>query len=318
MEKKNRCLSNLSKELDVSYRDLAWLYGTWAKWNEWYKTYTIPKKTEGFRVICAPQGLLRAVQRRIYDIILSEIQLAPCCHGFVKKRSIITNATPHVQKEVVLSLDIKDFFPSITAKRVFGIFKNMGRLPEEARFLTRLCTYNGGLPQGAPSSPALANRVCGHLDKRLFKLAEYHHADYSRYADDLTFSGDKLILRLLPFIKTIIAEEGFIVSEHKTQIRKNYQSQVVTGLTVNSGVKVQRCEKRRIRSMLHHAACRETVQNNKVQIGVNEIRGYYAFLKNVEPEYAVRLTRDLYEKHLKDDPSLETNLFWLSQRNLMP
>ncbi|MBP1765280.1 MAG: RNA-dependent polymerase [Firmicutes bacterium] len=311
----NGWLFDLSRELDISCRDLGWLHGTWGTWNQWYKTYTVPKKTEGFRVICAPQGLLLAVQRKINDVILKEVVLSSCCHGFVKERSIITNAAAHVQKEVLLSLDIKDFFSTITANRVFGVFKSLGRSPEEARFLTRLCTYNGCLPQGAPSSPAIANRACNHMDKRLAKLAEYHRAAYSRYADDLTFSGDKPVLRLLPLIKAIVAEEGFAIAEHKTRVAKQNQRQVVTGLTVNSEIKVRRPEKRRIRAILHHAACRRSTTSHQVPIGVQEIRGYYSFLKNVEPEYAAKLYLDLHEKYLMLDLAPETNPFWLSQRS---
>lgn len=314
MEDKNSCLSSLSQELHIPHQDLAWLYGTWGNWNQWYRTYTIPKRAEGFRVICAPQGLLKMVQRRVNDLILQDLQLSSCCHGFVKKHSIITNAASHVQKEVILSLDLKDFFPSITSNRVFGVFKNMGRSIEEARFLTRLCTYNGSLPQGSPSSPAVANRVCNQLDKRLAKLADYHQADYSRYADDLTFSGGKQVLQLLPLVRNIVAEEGFSLAEHKTQISKSHQRQVVTGLTVNGGIRVQRDEKRRIRAMLHHAAGGKLVWNSAMQIGVNEIRGYYAFLKNIEPEYAAKLSHSLHSKYLVSDASLDKNLFWLAKK----
>lgn len=279
-------ISELSADIGVAASKLGWLYSTWKTWNQWYKVYTIPKRHEGFRVISAPQGLLLSVQRAINENVLSKFKYLDCCHGFRKEHSILTNAAPHANQDLIIKVDIKDFFQSISACRVYGIFKKIGYNTQSARFLTRLCTYNGVLPQGAPTSPALANRICQHMDKRIQGLIIRNFAEYTRYADDITVSGFSDIVRLLPLIKHIIYDEGFVVAENKVRVCRRNMRQQVTGLTVNDGVKIPRDIKKRIRAMIHATVTARRLHFENNDLSGKAFRGYVSYLHFIDSEYS--------------------------------
>ena len=175
------------------------------------------------------------------------------CMGFVRRRSYISNAALHVQKEQVYTLDIKDFFPSIASGKVRSLLLRYGYGYECADALTELCTLNGVLPQGAPTSPALSNIACFFLDARLSKLAHKCNLAYSRYADDMTFSGRYIKSTLRSTIKNIIQENGFVIAKHKERLtkQKKKQRQVVTGLVVNRHLSIGRKKYNMLRAMLH-------------------------------------------------------------------
>lgn len=279
-------LAAFAARLELDAATVRWLYSTWGNWNRWYIAFGIPKRREGFRMICAPHPLLKQVQRRMIVAFLKAVPLHGACHGFRCQHSIGTNAQQHIAKEVVLNLDLRDFFPSLSAKRVYGMWKELLDLsPLELRFLTRLTTLNDCLPQGAPTSPYIANIVCRHLDQRLAGLARSLGGDYTRYADDLTLSGDQRILQALPLIKAIIKEEGFAVAEEKSRIYRPWQRQAVNGLTVNRKVAVARTVRRRFRALLHQwQQGKETIWEGN-RVGEEFIRGYLAYLQAIHPEY---------------------------------
>src|SRR5262249_42451022 len=129
-----------------------------------YREFSLPKRSGGTRRILAPVDELKAVQRRILRRLLSRLKCHPAVNGFERGRSIVTNARPHVRKAVVLQMDLKDFFPSTGVRRVRAYFRKIGWNREAANLLVRLCTYEGGLPQGAPTSPRLSNLVNYRLD----------------------------------------------------------------------------------------------------------------------------------------------------------
>ncbi|WP_182560164.1 reverse transcriptase family protein [Microlunatus kandeliicorticis] len=233
------------------------------------------------RLLEAPGPLLRAVQRRILDRILAWVPVHPAAHGFVGGRSAITNAARHVGAPTVVALDLRSFFSTITAARVGGLYRTMG-LPEAVvRVLTGLSTHAtpgwvlsgmpaGGdpserhrlratlrsrhLPQGSPTSPALANLACFSLDHRLQRYAETAGLVYSRYADDLTFSGP--VARpaaLLATVSTIIVAEGFVVHPGKSRVRRTGERQTVTGIVTNRRPGIARSDRDRLRAVLHDA-----------------------------------------------------------------
>lgn len=201
----------------------------------YYNEVLIPKKSGEKRILNVPNYNLKLVQKWILNNILYSIPISKHATGFCKNKSIKNNAELHVNKECVINLDLKDFFPSISQKQVFRIFYYYGYTDEVSFLLSRLCTYKGKLPQGAVTSPYISNIICIKLDKRLFGLAEKYNATYSRYADDITFSGNKKIYAMLPTIEEIIRDEGFILNTSKTRIQRSYNKQEVTGLTVNNG-----------------------------------------------------------------------------------
>lgn len=203
-----------------------------------YKEIKIPKKSSGFRTIDIPSERLKSIQKWILDKVLYNIKTHECCYGFCKGKSIYDNALLHVNKKCVVNLDLKDFFPSIKQKDVFNIFYSKGYTKKVSYYFAKLLTKDGILPQGSPASPMISNIVAKHLDKRLSALAKGYNAEYSRYADDITFSGDSNIKKMIPIVTKIIKEEKFDVNEKKTRYAYYYQRQEVTGLIVNKKVSI--------------------------------------------------------------------------------
>lgn len=237
-----------------------------------YQRFTIPKKSGGERLISAPMPRLKRAQYWVLDNILAPVPLHDAAHGFAPERSILTNARNHVGRDVVINLDLKDFFPTLTYARVKGLFEALGYTEAVAIPLALLCTepmvdevaLDGErhfiadgprlLPQGAPTSPAITNLICRKLDRRLVGLARTLGFVYSRYADDLTFSGSgeaaRKIGTLLKAVHGIVEAEGFNVHPDKTRVMRRSSRQEVTGLTVNEAVAVPRDLLRRYRAVL--------------------------------------------------------------------
>lgn len=245
-----------------------------------YSTFERPKKTGGTRTICAPAEDLKTVQRKIKEEILDKIELHPACMGYRPGRSIVSNAELHVGQRCLLNMDIKDFFQSISTARVAGVFCSLGYAEDIAIILARLCCFENALPQGAPSSPALANVVCHKLDRRLAGLAQARKMNYSRYCDDITLSGSGRFNRqTVDFFKSIILDEGFKVNEKKTRLLSSRACQTVTGLSVNAKVNIPRKRKRQIRAIIHQAQLTPMNQQKS-----NQINGLKSFLNMVSTQ----------------------------------
>lgn len=229
---------HLSLLIGLEVEELA--YYLFVNEDEFYSTVKISKRAGGFRTIDSPSERLKNVQRWILKNILKNVQIHNSCIGFRDGKSIFDNAAYHTNKACVLNMDLKDFFPSIKQKDVFLVFYKLGYTKKVAYYLAKLLTKNGQLPQGSPASPMISNIVAFRLDNRLEKLAESFGACYSRYADDLTFSGDRSIINMIPVIDTIVLDEKFFVNNNKTRYAYAYQHQEVTGLTVNEKVSVSK------------------------------------------------------------------------------
>ncbi len=240
--------------------------------NHYHYHYLIKKKkTKGIRVIEAPKQNLKAVQRQIHHDIISKLQSHTDAFGFVKGRNCLQAASRHVGEDVVVCFDLRDFFPSIGAGRIFGLFRCLGYPHEVAQYLTALCTTSTPprilerlnfddrssyrkphLPQGSPVSPALANHVSFTLDRRLSALANSLGAHYSRYADDLSFSGDKHIVgSLLRIVPQIVRDEGFAINRAKTRLMSNTSRQMVTGVVVNERLNIDRKLFDHLKAVIH-------------------------------------------------------------------
>jgi len=247
-----------------------------------YRHRFVPKPIGGVRLIEAPKPRLARIQRHLLDTVVSAIPVHHTAHGFVVGRSALTHAHLHSHERTVVHLDIEDFFTSIAAGRVYGVLRTAGYPEAVAHVLTALCTHAGPssvigrapgvrprdrrqierwraahLPQGAPTSPALANLCCYRLDQRLDGLARRFGLAYSRYADDLAFSGDcspKMAKRLIQIGTAIVTDEGLRVNELKTRALGRSQRQRITGLVVNDHPNVSRSEFDALRALLHNAA----------------------------------------------------------------
>lgn len=240
-----------------------------------YVAFEVPKKSGGTRRLSAPHRTLAATQRWILDRIVGLLPAELEAHGFLPGRSILTNAAGHAGRSVVINMDLEGFFPSIGFPRVRSVFRRAGYSPAVATILGLLCTecprrtvvYDGttyhvatgprGLPQGACTSPGLSNQVARRLDRRLAGLARKLGATYTRYADDLTFSGDDTLNArvgyLMARVRHLARAEGFTVNEAKSRVLRRNAAQVVTGLVVNDRPGVPRDEVRRLRAILHRA-----------------------------------------------------------------
>ncbi|NLS92246.1 MAG: RNA-directed DNA polymerase [Planctomycetaceae bacterium] len=243
-----------------------------------YREFTIPKRSGGVRRIAAPSDELKRMQRRIGRRLLRGLRAHEAAHGFERNRSIVTNARVHCGQDVVVRMDLVDFFPSTSARRVHRYFRRIGWNRPAARLLTRLCTHEGGLPQGAPTSPRLSNLVNYRLDARIAGLVAALGGRYTRYADDLTISfaaedaEDDWVIRSGPalpfvleghpekirylrsFIRRVAGQEGYRVHRRKkTSVRRRHHRQMVTGLVVNEVVNLPRETRRRLRAIAHRA-----------------------------------------------------------------
>lgn len=233
--------------------------------NARYAKFKIRKRRGGQRVIKAPKDEIKAIQRRLADFLQDRVGIRQPVHGFVRDRSIVTNAQMHVHHRAVFNIDLKDFFPTINFGRVRGLFMAdpFKATPAVATILAQICCHEGSLPQGAPTSPVVSNLICSRLDAQLQRLAREHDCVYTRYADDITFSKRKgsfpaqvatedVSGDICPGkeLRDIITGNGFLIHPEKVHIYRNTHRQTVTGLTVNSRVNVPRKFIREIRAII--------------------------------------------------------------------
>jgi hypothetical protein len=281
-----------------------------------YRRFTIPKRDGTARAIWAPLPRLKAAQRWILRNVVERLPVHGNSHGFLADRSIKTNAAAHQDAQIVLKVDLKDFFPTVTFRRAKGIFRRAGYRDQIATLMALLCTeapreiveHEGKtyyvalgprcLPQGAPTSPALTNTLCLRLDRRLTGLARRLGWRYTRYADDLTFSlpeghKDKPKLGvLLGSIGRIARDEGFHVHPDKTHVARKGGRQKVTGLVVNGsgGPRVPRALKRQIRAAIHNLSRGKPLKPGETPA---RLAGYAAYIHMTDPKLGQKLLREL-------------------------
>jgi RNA-directed DNA polymerase len=263
------------------------------------------------RLIEAPKPRLRALQRQVLDDLLGRLPVHPAAHGFVPGRSVHTFAAPHAGRHTVIRADLASFFPSITASRIYGLFRLAGYPEPVAHALTALTTTRTPaavlrgraagpllrqphLPQGAPTSPALANLITYRLDRRLTGLATRFGLTYTRYADDLAFSGPRTDPdRLLAALDEVVRDEGFRLRKRKTRVRGRADRQSLAGLVVNERPAVPRAEYDRLRAILHDAArhgLRAADREGRVDFPAY-LKGRVAWVSHRHPSRAAKLDR---------------------------
>lgn len=244
-----------------------------------YRQFSIPKRAGGERRIAAPEAPLKAMQRCILRRLLGRLSAHPAATGFERGYSIVSNAFVHAGKEVVVRMDLKDFFRSTPSTRVRDYFISIGWSVPAADLLTKLCTHEKGLPQGAPTSPRLSNLVNQLLDSRLAGIAESLGASYTRYADDMTFSlkDEEKVPALIRLVKIAVDEEGYELHQgRKLRIRRRHQQQLVTGLVVNERPALPRHRRRWLRAVEHRVA-----QRGKPTLTEAQLAGWMALASMV-------------------------------------
>ncbi len=294
-----------------------------------YNYFKIKKKRGGYREIMSPSKDLKYIQKWILENVLINYKLQESCKGFRKGISIKDNALPHERADVILKIDLLKYYDTITENRVWGVFADIGYRKNLAVSLAKLTTANhrnkywrsipkaelirmgydrGGipavLPQGAPTSPALANIVADRMDKRFEALSEKLGFAYTRYADDLTFSikGDAK-LPSLKLITKIIEEEKFCVNENKVKFFRKGGKQYVTGLTIANGVNVSKkyrkqisdhiyyCRRCGVKNHLKHLAGKE--KSNVAPLAFHDwLYGHICFIHSINKGAGIKLLQD--------------------------
>jgi RNA-directed DNA polymerase len=274
-----------------------------------YSSYSIPKKKGGKRNIEAPSSDLKYVQSQInYYLQHYYLTIKPKnVHGFVIKDvtdnsafNIIENARLHIKSRYVLTVDLKDFFSSISANRILQLFSSdlFDYSDNLAKALTFLCTYKGFLPTGSPASPVLSNFVCLELDQVLLSFCNQNQLTYSRYADDLTFSSNYSFTdTLMVQIRSIIEDNRFKINEKKVRVKSSNRKQIVTGLIVNDQVNVNRKTLKLLRAILHDCKVNgldngirkhyKLIEEPSLELKIkflNKLKGHINFVKQVRGE----------------------------------
>lgn len=272
-----------------------------------YINFKLPKKTGGFREISAPMPLLKTAQTWILENILNLVPVDENAHGFLAEKNIVSNARAHVGAQIIVNFDLENFFPSITYKRVKGVFRALGYSESAATVLALLCTApdtdeieldgktyfvalgERHLPQGSPASPAISNIIARRLDKSLAKIAAVNDFKYTRYADDLTVSTedkDADIGKLMRQIRYVVGKQNFVVNESKTRVLRRGRQQEVTGIVVNDKISIDRKTLRKFRAVLHQAEMNgfENLRWGDSPDLIAALKGYANFVSMVDKE----------------------------------
>ena len=264
----------------------------------YYHSFKIPKKSGGYRKIHAPKNVLKIIQKRLSnclynyrDYICRENKInLNISHAFERRKGIISNAVIHKSKRYIINIDLKDFFDSFHFERVRGFFEKNKyfELPlEVSTIIAQLVCYNGKLPRGAPTSPVITNFICNVLDYKVLQLCKKYHLDYTRYADDLTFStNDNNVLKnynqFYKSLNKIIIKNGFEINSKKTKIIYFNSRQSVTGLVVNKKVNVNHIYYKKIRSRAYHLYKNGKFYIDDKEGSITQLEGCFSFINEID------------------------------------
>lgn len=270
-----------------------------------YRTFFIPKKRGGKREISSPYPSLLQCQHWIYQNILLVQPVHDCAHGFVPRRSIFTNAQAHLSQKALLKMDIRNFFPSIPINWVINYFFSLGYAKNVSFYLASLCCYDGALSQGSATSPYLTNILMRSLDNRMAGLSKKYSLSYTRYADDLTFSGAYIPYSYIDIVSNIIEEYGLKVNEDKTRLHTKSGQRIVTGLSVvGDTLKLPRSTKRNLRQEFFYLKKYGYLSHiSKTKINhpyyLESIEGKLRFWLQVEPDNQFVIQAIAYFEEMK-------------------
>lgn len=320
----------LAALLDIEYAQLRFIsYHRDVVTEDHYHRYSVPKRKGGYRNIAAPKPILKKAQRRILEEILCKLTVSDNAHGFLKGRSVVSSAKEHEgSPDLVINMDLEDFFPTVTFERVRGMFKSFGYSEYISSLLAMICTYcermpievkgqkryvktsSRILPQGSPASPMITNILCIKLDKRLNGLADKYNFTYTRYADDMSFSlkertghldhkleadGKINLGSFCVLVSKIVSEEGFKINKSKTRFLKAHNRQCITGIVVNNEeLGVPKKWVKILRAAIHNGK-KEKAKGQLPQETIRKISGMAAWLKSVNAERYKDIISEAYE-----------------------
>ena len=248
-----RELSSLEQDLGISAKTL---YAVSNNLSKHYRKAKLPKKNGGFRNLSVPDEVLKSIQKRIAEVLLIHMPVSRYAKAYRFGSSTLRNAKHHVGKQVVLKLDILHFFDSIRYSTVKDKVFPEEIYAEPLRILlTMLCYHKDALPQGAPSSPAITNIILYEFDEQLGQWCREHGIAYTRYCDDMTFSGDFEPSEAIRYVRLELKKMGFLLNEQKTRIQRPGQQQTVTGIVVNEKLSIPADYRRKLRQELYY--CRK-------------------------------------------------------------
>lgn len=232
----NKILYNISNNIDANYDELI-----------------IKKKNKSLRYLYEPSHELKEIQKRILKNILEEMKLPEYVIAYKKGCSLKDNAIQHVNKKMIVKLDIKNFFDNITFNKVYDSCFNETLYPKSLGvLLTNLCCYNNKLPQGAPTSGYISNLVMRNFDLKIMNYCKENKISYTRYCDDMTFSGDFNVNELTSYAKKLLKENGFLLNKRKTRVINQSNRQLVTGIVVNEKLSISRKYKKKLRQEMYY------------------------------------------------------------------
>ena len=260
-----RELSSLEQYLGISAKTL---YTVSNNLGRHYHKAKIPKKGGGYRNLSVPDEILKSIQKQIAEVLLIHMPVSRYAKAYRFGSSTLSNAKHHVGKQVVLKLDILHFFDSIRYSTVKDKVFPEEIYAEPLRILlTMLCYHKDSLPQGAPSSPAITNIILYELDELIGQWCRERRIAYTRYCDDMTFSGDFNPAEVIHFVRLELKKMGFLLNEQKTRIQRPGQQQIVTGIVVNEKLSITIDYRRRLRQELYY--CRKFgIQEHLQKIGM--------------------------------------------------
>lgn len=245
-----RELKTIEQELGISAKTL---YAVSNSVDRHYRTTKVPKSDGTYRELTIPSKVLKNIQKRISDVLLSQMPISPYATAYRPGGSAKLNAMPHVNRSVILKLDIEHFFNSILYSSVKNYAFPEEKYSEPIRvLLTMLCYYRNSLPQGAPTSPAISNIIMLEFDNKVGSWCSQRGINYTRYCDDMTFSGDFDSREVKNFVATELSKYNFFLNERKTVVAHNGQKKQVTGIIVNEKPNISSAYKRKIRQEIYH------------------------------------------------------------------
>jgi RNA-directed DNA polymerase len=253
----------------------------------YYRSFKRPKSDGTSRVLYDPQDPLKLLQQKVKEHIVDSAPVLGCVHGGVRGRSVITNARPHVNKDIVFCLDIKDFYPSVRPHVVTAIFEGLGFGSNVAKLLTDITTWDNQLPQGIATSTGLANLSMMRVDVRLQTLANKQGFAYTRWVDDLILSGNRRLLDFRRLVQRIVTEEGFVIKPDKMRTMHSGMRQIVAGVVVNRKPNVPKEERDLIRRGVLQ------LRRRGESGSFDRIRGKISWLSQVNPTLGSRLAKRL-------------------------
>lgn len=265
--------------------------------SRYYVRAVKPKDNGGVREFYKPHGELKEIQRLIHKKILLFAPSHEAIHGYRKKRSQRTAAIPHVNKDMLVKTDIKAFFPSVKPKQVHDAFLRIGLPHSTAELLTNLCTHANQLPQGAPTSPLIANLLWLRPAHRIQGVADKHGFGHTISGDDVFLSGEKRAAKYKTFLKRVINEEGFTVNDLKTKAVPSNRSQTVVGLSVNQKLNVPKVYRKALRNEIHRHGLSDKDENGQNrQKKRASLAGKTAYVKHINSFQGGKLQQKLDER----------------------